>query len=152
MRKFKVGDRVVHIERRHYGIGTIKGFEDDCYAVEFDNQTSLHECGGLCTNGKGWWVLTHKLELVEEQESNTPFITEKEGQVQDMVNHPDHYTVGGIETIDFIQAKLSPEAFKGYLTGNILKYITRFQHKNGLEDLKKAQWYLNKLIGGMADE
>lgn len=74
------------------------------------------------------------------------------GKEKDMVNHPDHYTVGGIETIDFIEAKLSPEAFKGYLTGNILKYITRYNHKNGVEDLKKAQWYLNRLIGVMIDE
>mgnify|MGYP001050643255 FL=1 len=74
------------------------------------------------------------------------------GNKNDIINHPDHYTVGGIETIDFIQAKMSPEEFKGYLTGNILKYITRYKHKNGLEDLKKAQWYLDKLIGVMTDE
>ena len=62
----------------------------------------------------------------------------------DPVNHPAHYKVGGIETIDFIEAK-----GLGYHIGNVVKYITRAGHKgttNGLEDLKKAQWYLNRAI------
>jgi len=65
---------------------------------------------------------------------------------KDMVNHPPHYTSGGIETIDYMQAKLTPEQFEGYLAGNVIKYISRYQHKNGLEDLRKARWYLDKLI------
>ncbi|CAB4143870.1 SaV-like [uncultured Caudovirales phage] len=64
----------------------------------------------------------------------------------DNVNHPQHYTQGGIETIDYLQAKLTQEQFEGYLVGNILKYISRYPHKNGVEDLRKAQWYINKLI------
>ena len=65
----------------------------------------------------------------------------------DVVNQPPHYTVGGIETIDYLQAKLSPEAFKGFLHGNTLKYLSRADHKgNPQEDFKKAQWYLNKLV------
>ncbi len=69
-----------------------------------------------------------------------------------MVNNPDHYTSGGIETIDFLQAKLGQEGFKGYCAGNILKYMARYKHKNGLEDLKKAQWYLNRLIEVIENE
>jgi hypothetical protein len=58
----------------------------------------------------------------------------------DMVNHPPHYTAGGIETIDFIEAKKL-----GYNLGNVVKYITRADHKGDrLENLKKAQWYLNR--------
>ncbi|WP_446662974.1 DUF3310 domain-containing protein [Geobacillus sp. CCR] len=64
----------------------------------------------------------------------------------DNVDHPNHYTVGGIETYDFIAAKLTKEQLEGYLTGNIIKYISRYQYKNGVEDLKKARWYLEKLI------
>jgi hypothetical protein len=67
------------------------------------------------------------------------------GDEVDRVN-PDHYKVGGIETIDYMQAKMGKEQFEGYLLGNVIKYTSRFQHKNGIEDLKKAQWYLNKLI------
>ena len=63
-----------------------------------------------------------------------------------MVNSPDHYTTGGIEAIDYMQAKLSADEFQGYLKGNILKYISRSNQKGKIEDLKKAQWYLNKLI------
>jgi hypothetical protein len=60
----------------------------------------------------------------------------------DTVNHPAHYKVGGIETIDFIEAKQL-----GYNLGNVVKYITRADHKgNKLEDLRKAQWYLTRAI------
>tara|TARA_R100000664_G_scaffold31771_1_gene45759 strand:+ start:427 stop:645 length:219 start_codon:yes stop_codon:yes gene_type:complete len=63
-----------------------------------------------------------------------------------MVNSPPHYNSGNIECIDAIQESMSSEAFKGYLKGNIQKYIWRYENKKGVEDLKKAQWYLNKLI------
>ena len=64
---------------------------------------------------------------------------------EDMVNHPVHYNKAGIETIDALQAMLV-DGFDYYLQGNIVKYLWRFRYKNGVEDLKKAQWYLNKLI------
>mgnify|MGYP003113671503 FL=1 len=64
----------------------------------------------------------------------------------DMVNSPPHYNSGNIECIDAIQESMSSEAFRGYLKGNIQKYIWRYENKKGVEDLKKAQWYLNKLI------
>lgn len=64
----------------------------------------------------------------------------------DNVNHPAHYTQGGIECIDAIQASMSVEEFKGYLKGNALKYIWRYENKNNpVEDLQKAMWYLTKL-------
>ena len=63
----------------------------------------------------------------------------------DKIN-PTHYLVGGIETIDYIQAKLTGEQFKGYLVGNVIKYLSRFEHKAGEEDLQKARWYLNRLL------
>ena len=66
--------------------------------------------------------------------------------IEDLINSPSHYTSGGIETIDYLQAKLTPEEFAGYLKGNVLKYVTREKHKGGIESLKKAQWYLNKLV------
>ncbi len=63
----------------------------------------------------------------------------------DMVNSPSHYNQSGIECIAAIQAALGPN-FKYYLQGNIMKYLWRYRYKNGTEDLKKAQWYLEKLI------
>lgn len=71
---------------------------------------------------------------------------------RDMVNSPPHYTLGGIETIDFIQAKLSPEGFHAYCLGNALKYISRADHKGGEEDLRKAQWYLNRALATPASK
>ena len=65
--------------------------------------------------------------------------------MRDMVNKPPHYNNGDIETIDAIQSALG-DGFEFYLQGNILKYVWRYRHKNNVEDLKKAQWYLNKLI------
>lgn len=64
----------------------------------------------------------------------------------DKVNHPNHYTFGNIEVIDYIRDKMTPDEFQGYCMGNILKYISRHKHKNGVEDLKKAQVYLGWLI------
>ena len=63
----------------------------------------------------------------------------------DMVNHPKHYNESGIECIDALQAMLG-DGFEAYLQGNIAKYLWRYKYKNGVEDLRKAQWYLNKLI------
>lgn len=64
----------------------------------------------------------------------------------DNVNNPNHYTTGGIECIEAMRAMLERDEFIGYLRGNIFKYQWRYKHKNGIEDLKKAQWYQNKLI------
>ena len=65
---------------------------------------------------------------------------------KDNVNSPSHYTQAGIECIDAIEASMTKEEFKGYLKGNIQKYVWRYELKNGLEDVKKAQWYLNRLV------
>lgn len=64
----------------------------------------------------------------------------------DNVNHPMHYTQGKIEVISIMEDKLTPEEFRGLVKGMVLKYITRERYKNGLEDLKKARWYLDRLI------
>jgi hypothetical protein len=64
----------------------------------------------------------------------------------DNVNHPSHYTDGSIECIEAIEAQLTREEYRGYLKGNIAKYVWRENHKGGVESLKKAQWYLDKLV------
>ena len=61
---------------------------------------------------------------------------------KDAIN-PDHYKAGGIEAIDYIEAK---GYGRGFCAGNVLKYVSRYQDKNGVEDLKKARWYLDRLI------
>lgn len=74
------------------------------------------------------------------------------GRQADLVNSPRHYTIGGIETIDYLKAKATPEEFAGYLRLNILKYLSRAGHKDDtLQEYKKAAWYLNRLIKEMEE-
>ena len=63
----------------------------------------------------------------------------------DTIN-PDHYKHGKVECIDGIESALTPEELRGYVKGNALKYIWREGHKNGDEDVRKAIWYLNRLV------
>lgn len=66
----------------------------------------------------------------------------------DLVNHPDHYqSETGLETIDVIEAfTFDLKGIEAVCTANVIKYICRWKKKDGLRDLKKAQWYLNRLI------
>lgn len=68
--------------------------------------------------------------------------------LDDNVNNPPHYNQAGIECIDAIEAALG-DGFQYYLQGNIMKYLWRYRYKNGVEDLRKAKWYLTKLIQEM---
>ena len=67
----------------------------------------------------------------------------------DTIN-PSHYKQGDVECIDAIKSATG-DGFTGYLTGNVLKYVWRWKLKNGIEDLKKARWYLERLIGELDD-
>ena len=71
----------------------------------------------------------------------------------DPVNHPGHYCNGGVECIDAIKGSMADSAaFRGFLKGNVMKYVFRYEQKNGVEDLKKARWYLERLIGEVEKE
>lgn len=71
----------------------------------------------------------------------------------DTVNSPRHYAKnGGIECIEAIEASMDKDDFRGFLKGNIQKYVWRYEEKNGLEDLKKASWYLDLLIFNIENE
>jgi len=85
--------------------------------------------------------------LNEEALCVEPFDWADRGAV-DVVNSPPHYKSGGIEAIEGIEASMGPEAYAGYLKGNIMKYMWRYERKGKpIEDLKKARWYLDRLIG-----
>ena len=66
-------------------------------------------------------------------------------KMEDVVNHPKHYNQSGVECIDAIKAATG-DGYEYYLQGNILKYLWRYRYKNGIEDIKKAEWYLKKPI------
>lgn len=104
-------------------IGTIKNSNKEVVRVQFKSD---------------WFI--YPASLIEQH------LVEEDPE-QDNVNSPSHYTKGGIECIDSIEASITDEAFLGYLKGNVQKYVFRYESKsNPAEDLKKAQWYLNKLI------
>ena len=64
----------------------------------------------------------------------------------DNVNNPPHYTQGSIECIDAIRAALGEDGFKAFCRGNSIKYLWRYNRKGGSEDLKKATWYIDRLL------
>lgn len=72
-------------------------------------------------------------------------VEETQGEVQDVVNHPQHYELpGGLECIDAMMATQGPEAVKAFCICNAFKYLWRHRFKKGAEDVEKARWYLNK--------
>ena len=71
---------------------------------------------------------------------------EPRGAGPDLVNAPPHYRQGDIECIDAIRAMLTPEEFRGFVKGNVVKYCWRERHKGGDESLAKADWYLGRLV------
>ena len=102
--------------------------------------------------GYTWQEITEAKVAMEANEPNY-WVDEKSSKEwpacesdweADMVNSPPHYTKGGIETIDFIKAKLSPEEYRGSLRGNLLKYASRMGAK-GEDDAGKAAWYAKRL-------
>jgi|TARA_R110000787_G_scaffold71797_1_gene159988 hypothetical protein len=71
----------------------------------------------------------------------------------DAVSYPEHYNTGSVECIEAIKASMSSEGFKGYLKGNIEKYLWRYEQKGKpLQDLSKCNWYLTKLIKEITNE
>lgn len=130
--------------------GIIKSIDSLSIKVEWEEgSTNLKNCG---TNT--WWTPKTTIDLFIEEESK-PMSTgsTKVTTVNvDMVNQPPHYTDGGIEVIDYLKAKLTTAGFQGFLQGNVLKYVSRAgKKKDCLEDLRKARWYLDKLVDSFGD-
>lgn len=91
-----------------------------------------------CPNSDQLTAHRHRAMLVEVRKMQTS------GNV---VDHPAHYTAGGIECIDAIEAATTGlEGIEAACTANAVKYLWRWKRKNGVEDLKKAVWYINHLI------
>lgn len=107
---------------------------------------AYHNDQGICFL-KSELGFNHPLLLWQRSPSLNDQYTEIEKVRQaDDVNNPEHYNKGGVECIDAIESSMTKEAFAGYLKGNIQKYMWRYEQKGGAESLKKAQWYLNKLV------
>ena len=91
-----------------------------------------------------WNKLQKKYNAMADEELKDD---DRQEYFPDPVNNPQHYNTGNIECIEAIRESMSTEAFKGYLKGNTMKYLWRYDYKGkASEDLEKAGWYLNKLI------
>lgn len=161
--RYKVGDRVIvkpfneyddlggispiHLSRVVNEAGTIVdasvGENFDWYSIDFDD-LELSEYMA-CFSFKGTLVSAEPTSTVESVTVDE--FPKRTVEDKDNVNHPSHYTQGKFEVIDVIEdATKNLTGIEAVCVGNILKYILRYQYKNGHEDVLKAKWYLNKLI------
>jgi hypothetical protein len=138
IRGFKAKDSEFIIDKKYIGgIAKVIKVNSDIIQVEF-------------SDGKTWWY--QKDQAIEHLavDDTTYTLSDLKADYtndykKDNIN-PEHYKSKSKETIERLQDNLTQGEFKGYLKGNILKYLDRYEHKNGVEDLNKANWYLNKLI------
>ena len=97
-----------------------------------------------------YWFLVNEGLIGKPEQPEIKFVkAERNDEVEptnDAVQHPSHYTQGGIECIDAIKASMTADGFCDYCKGNIIKYIWRWRDKGGVEDLRKASVYLDWLI------
>jgi len=147
------------------GLHPIDGGSTGVLPIFFPTSESLNDGPGLSTgNGtpavseKTWFEPVVANDTIQILDGSTmeckdgvcpvPWTVKEEAPtvLPDTVNHPPHYTDGGIECIEAIEAALTNEEFRGYCKANCIKYIWRERHKGSTESLKKAQWYLSRLI------
>jgi len=111
--------------------------EDDCEKLRKNCQES-RSIDEITREEWDWMSKTFTGKLYHPQDKHDP------------VEQPDHYNKGAIEAIEAIKASMHPQEYKGYLKGNCLKYLWRYEYKNGVEDLRKARVYLDWLIKEVA--
>ena len=106
------------------------------------------------TGLEAWMQAAHDEDAdLWEDESLEDIIAREDEEEEDMVGAPKHYNSGNIECIDAIEESMSSHAFKGYLKGNCMKYLWRYDYKGKpVEDLQKAGWYLQKLTAMVTEE
>jgi len=93
------------------------------------------------------WDAVNKRRRAQARRVNEELNAEKKASQNDKdAINPSHYRGNGIECIEYMKERLNRDAFLGYLNGNVIKYTHRWQDKNGIEDLRKARWYLDRLI------
>lgn len=127
---FKVGDKVEH-KNQGMGVGEIKRvLHDGSYQVDF---------------GKHGVFKLHD-DMLKEAGSAVD-------KTNDAVQHPSHYTQGKVECIEALEsATAGLSGIEAVCTANAIKYLWRYKHKNGVQDVKKAQWYINHLIKHLEGE
>lgn len=122
----------------------IKYRDGDAYSDQPAGESGF--CRDWSHTGKGGDIVSYRLS---SSHSSTAQTRRNDELLSDAVNSPKHYANSTIECIDAIEASMSREEFRGYLKGNVQKYVWRYRHKGGVEDLKKSQWYANRLISNL---
>lgn len=134
------------------GSKTIEGWEGEnnryCYTPRSQGEEKPFkewDDGGFIN-----WAWSNKVEIIAQRERVTSINDDRLAQCIDNVNHPKHYTQGGIECIDAIKAAtVGKSGIEAVCVANVVKYLWRYEEKNGVEDVKKARWYLERLIEEM---
>lgn len=160
MNHFKKGDRVIaetrHPEHKLYGLGHFSGtVVDDLPETENIEDMFAYkvriDMTGVIRPFFAYEMekISKEFEVVEKSDVKDDCSEKKmEDKAKEFeVNHPRHYDLpGGGQAIDVIDDMLDDTEIEGYYKGNIIKYIARYKKKGGAESLKKARWYLDKLI------
>lgn len=149
-------DCPVAVEHSHNGLAYITCYGD---YKRYPKQIEQNFAAMFAANASKFFVFDKEEEGGHQQtsEANSIFKAEWESILKmlgfagaelpkDNVKHPAHYTSGGVECIEAIEASMAADGFQDYCKGNIIKYIWRWRNKGGVEDLKKAQVYLDWLI------
>ena len=135
MRKFRIKERAYIDDMFGLEIGGIYEANEICAS---DGTVSLK----VDNEAEHWWLALEDVEEVVEENSPTYTAT----NTKDVVN-PQHYKNGEVECIEAIKsAVVGKDGFSGYLVGNCIKYLFRYESKGKVTDLEKSNWYLNKLI------
>ena len=117
---------------------------NDATPADWDRVRKQHPAIEIKTGLEAWMKAAH------DEDAD---LWADEEEEEDMVGAPKHYNSGNIECIDAIEESMSSHAFKGYLKGNCMKYLWRYDYKGKqVQDLQKAGWYLNKLTEIVKEE
>ena len=128
---------------------------NDATPADWDRVRKQHPAIEKKTGLEAWMRAAHEedADLWEDESLEDIIARQDEEEEEDMVGAPKHYNSGNIECIDAIEESMSSHAFKGYLKGNCMKYLWRYEYKGKqVEDLQKAGWYLRKLTAMVAEE
>ena len=117
-------------------VRTLDKFCDDCHGCNICLLDKFS--GGVMCDFEEW--SDDKLAIAYEE-------VKMDGGSTDMVNHPKHYNQGGIECIDALKAAtVGKRGIEAVCVANVIKYLWRYEEKNGIEDVRKAKWYIERLL------
>lgn len=159
MSKFLVGEDVV-VNRFGYGY-VLETLRDGWVKVNLSNNQQLWFPEDQVQKASDWeedameviQTYPDPRDTASPVETMVDYMMNAIEQTTDMVNSPDHYNHGKVECIEYLKDNMPFEAYTGYLEGNCKKYLHRWRYKKKpLEDLRKANWYLTRLISELDSE